>query len=246
MLPSPAAARCPAALPPGGRTSRILENRLNRSFRINATLHYVHDPLCGWCYGAEPLVKAAAAVPGLELALHGGGLWPAPTRLPDEMRSYIREADARVGGISGQPYGEAYLSGLLMDPTLTLESRPVTAAVLAAEAIDAAKGFAMLGAIQHAHYERGLKVVEPEVLRQIADEIGLDRDAYETALNEVDAASHISSTQRFMQQIGARGFPTFVLEIGGQWFAVPHAQFASDAAGFAGWLGRMLDEHAAA
>lgn len=24
-----------------------------------ATLHYIHDPLCGWCYGAAPLVKAA-------------------------------------------------------------------------------------------------------------------------------------------------------------------------------------------
>ena len=22
-------------------------------------LHYVYDPLCGWCYAAEPLVKAS-------------------------------------------------------------------------------------------------------------------------------------------------------------------------------------------
>lgn len=21
------------------------------------TLHYIHDPLCGWCYGAAPLVR---------------------------------------------------------------------------------------------------------------------------------------------------------------------------------------------
>ena len=27
---------------------------------MSATLHYVYDPLCGWCYGAEPLVWAAA------------------------------------------------------------------------------------------------------------------------------------------------------------------------------------------
>ncbi|MCF3992670.1 DsbA family protein, partial [Pseudomonas aeruginosa] len=23
------------------------------------TLHYLYDPLCGWCYGASPLLAAA-------------------------------------------------------------------------------------------------------------------------------------------------------------------------------------------
>lgn len=162
------------------------------------------------------------------------------------MRQYILQADARVAEISGQPYGEAYRSGLLLDPTLTLESRPTTAAVLAAESVEGSKGFAMLKGIQHAHYERGLKVVEPDVLSQIAEEIGLDRDAFEAALSEVDADSHISNTRRFMHQIGTNGFPAFVLQIDDRWFAVPNRQFASNAAGFAGWLSQMLDEHAAA
>ncbi|HUF73771.1 MAG TPA: DsbA family protein [Gammaproteobacteria bacterium] len=219
---------------------------LQEAGNISATLHYIHDPLCGWCYAAEPLVKAAAEVPGLALKLHGGGLWPEPTRLPEDMRNYIRDADERAAKLSGQPYGEAYLSGLLLDPTLTLESRPTTAAVLAVESIDPSKGLAMLTGIQHAHWEHGLKVVEREVLRRIAGEIGLDRAAFETALDAVDADAHIASTRRIMQQIGAGGFPAFVLEIDGQWSAVPNRQFASDPRGFASWLGRMLGEHAAA
>jgi putative protein-disulfide isomerase len=73
---------------------------------MNAVLHYIYDPLCGWCYGAEPLVWAASKVDGLTLRLHAGGLWPQPTRLPDHMRRYIQQADARVGEISGQPDGE--------------------------------------------------------------------------------------------------------------------------------------------
>ena len=43
-----------------------------------AVLHYLYDPLCGWCYGAEPLVDAARSVQGLEVRLHAGGLWPVP------------------------------------------------------------------------------------------------------------------------------------------------------------------------
>ncbi|HUQ50894.1 MAG TPA: DsbA family protein, partial [Gammaproteobacteria bacterium] len=92
---------------------------------MNAVLHYIYDPLCGWCYGAEPLVSAASNVDGLALRMHAGGLWPQPTRLPDQTRRYIAQADARVGQMSGQPYGEPYLNGLLFDPELVLESRPV-------------------------------------------------------------------------------------------------------------------------
>ena len=32
-----------------------------------ATLHYIYDPLCGWCYGSAPLVKAAREIGGLRM-----------------------------------------------------------------------------------------------------------------------------------------------------------------------------------
>ena len=60
------------------------------------TLHYIHDPLCGWCYGIAPLIKAAAALPDVEMHLHGGCLWPRPTVLPAAVRRQIRLADARA------------------------------------------------------------------------------------------------------------------------------------------------------
>jgi putative protein-disulfide isomerase len=178
-------------------------------------------------------------VPGLAIRLHGGGLWPEPIRLPAETRQYIRQMDERAARISGQPYGVAYLDGLLPDPTMTLESRPTTAAVLAAEAM-AGMGLAMLRGIQHAHYERGLKVVDNDVLRLIAGEIGLDPDEFAAECARVGVDEHITNSRRFMQQIGAAGFPAFVLEAGEQWSAVPHQRYASDPAGFAAWLGQAI------
>jgi putative protein-disulfide isomerase len=210
---------------------------------MNATLHYIYDPLCGWCYGAEPLVWAAAKVDGLALRMHAGGLWPQPTRLPADMRRYIQQADARVGQMSGQPYGEPYLNGLLFDPELVLESRPVIAAVLAAQALDPAKALPMLRGIQHAHYERGEHVVRPETLRRIASEVGLDAAEFERALTSVAVDEHIGASQELMNNVGARGFPTFVLQIGEDWFAVPHGRFASAPAKFAEWLDGQLRAH---
>ena len=207
---------------------------------MNATLHYLYDPLCGWCYGAEPLAKAAEGVIGLDLKLHAGALWPEPTQLPEHMRRYIQQADARIAQMSGQPFGDAYLNHLLLDPALVLESRPVVAAVLAAQQLDPTKALPMLRGIQHAHYEQGRHVVQEATLVDIAKSVGLDAAAFLSALHSVPVDRHIAEAREFMNNIGAQGFPTFVLQIGDDWFGVPHGRFASAPAQFAEWLEAQL------
>jgi len=207
---------------------------------MTAVLHYIYDPLCGWCYGAEPLAWAAAKVDGLTLRLHAGALWPQPTRLPEGTRRYIQQADQRIAQMSGQPFGTPYLTGLLEDPTLVLDSRPVIAAVLAAQSLDAAKGLPMLKGIQHAHYERGQRVVEEGTLLEIAAGIGLDGVAFAAALRSVPVDEHIAASRALMSKVGAQGFPTFVLEIDSDWLAAPHGRFASSPAQFGEWLDGQL------
>ncbi len=213
---------------------------------MTAVLHYIYDPLCGWCYGAEPLAWAAANIDGLPLEMHAGGLWPQPTSLPESMRRYIQQADARVANLSGQPYGEPYLNGLLLDPTMVLESRPPTAAILAARALDPTKALAMLKGIQHAHYERGLRVVDPDVLVRIAGELGLDREKFTSAMRAAPVDEHIGESQQLMGRLGAQGFPFFALEVGDDWYPVPHGRFAANAAAFRDWLAGQVRSFAAA
>ena len=205
-----------------------------------AKLHYIYDPLCGWCYGAEPLVRAAEGVAGLELELHAGALFPQPTQLAPEMRRYIQQADRRVGEISGQPYGDAYLNGLLLDPSLVLDSPPTIAAVLAAQSLDPAKALPMLRGIQHAHWEHGRRVVEHDVLCDIAAACGLDRAEFAAALDTVPVDAHIEDTRRLMSHVGAGGFPTFVLQVQDRLQPVPHQRFASSPADFQRWLESQL------
>lgn len=203
---------------------------------MHPALHYIYDPLCGWCYGAEPLVTAAAGVDGLALELHAGALWPEPTRLPAETRAYIEQADARIASMSGQPFGQAYLTGLLRDPELVLESRPTIAAVLAAQSLGAPRALPMLRAIQHAHYEHGRHVGQRDVLVDLAAGIGLDGQAFEAALSQAPVDEHIAESRALMARVGARGFPTFVLETGGEWRVIPNHRFAGAPAAFRSWL----------
>src|SRR5256885_3464591 len=72
-------------------------------------LHYIFDPLCGWCYAAAPLVKAARSVPGVTLQWHGGGmLTGAHTRtITADWRGHVMPHDQRIAEMTGQPFGRS-------------------------------------------------------------------------------------------------------------------------------------------
>ena len=184
-------------------------------------LHYLYDPLCGWCYAAEPLVEAAAGA-GVAIVLHGGGLWDPAVQAPAAKRRSMRETDARIARSTGQPFGQAYLEGLLIDPASVWWSRPTIAAVLAAESLEAGRGLAMIAAVQRAHYLEGRRVVENAVLADAADAIGLDRPRYSQAVRSAPVDAHIQATRRLMRSHGLQGFPSFLLERDGGIARLPH------------------------
>lgn len=183
-----------------------------------AVLHYIYDPLCGWCYGAAPLVEAARRVPGLRLALHGGGMLSGSNRrhITADWRSHVLPHDLRIAQMTGQPFGDAYRDGLLNDKGAVLDSSPPITAVLAAEAIDG-QGAAMLHALQHAHYVDGLRIAELPVLLALASQLGLDQATFASKYDQLAGeatARHIADSRALLAQVGGHGFPTFALDDG--------------------------------
>ena len=192
-----------------------------------AILHYIHDPLCGWCYAAQPLVSAAQAQLGSRLALrlHGGGLFGEPRRVDAALAQHIVHSDERIAQLTRQPFGKAYKQGLLADDGIVLHSLPPIAAVLAAESLDAAQAYPMLVAIQNAHYQRGLRVVEPTVLTELAKAIGLNRAQFTQAFARADGHAlyeHMQASRRLLGEAGGHGFPTLLLDIDGRRTLLPH------------------------
>lgn len=143
-----------------------------------ATLHYIFDPLCGWCYAAAPLLQAASTLPGLAIALHGGGMLAGSNRRPvtPQWRAHVLPHDQRIAALSGQPFGDAYFDGLLRDSGAVLDSAPPTTAILAAEAL-AGRGLQMLARQQRAHYVEGRRIADASVLQALAADIGLVPEA---------------------------------------------------------------------
>ena len=185
------------------------------------TLHYVYDPLCGWCYAAEPLVAAAVAA-GVPVVLHGGGLWDPAVHATDAKRRMMRETDAHISRLTGQRFGPGYLDGLLVDPQSLWWSRPTIAAVLAADALSPGRGVDMIGAVQRAHYRDGRRVVEDEVLVDCARAIGLDPQRFRDALEQTPVDAHVADTRALMRRHGLGGFPSFLVGHGGALARLPH------------------------
>lgn len=200
-----------------------------------AVLHYIYDPMCGWCYAAEPLVEAARQT-GIEIILAGGNLFPVPSVVEPAKRQAIRLADSRIEQLTGQPFGDSYLNGLLNDPTSTWWSRPTIAAVLAAKQIDPRSGFRMLKAIQKAHYVDGRRVSEAETLADIAQELDFDRQTFSDTLTAAPVDEHIQATRALMARHDLHGFPSFLLEHRGTFHRVPHEQVYGKPASFVAML----------
>ena len=208
-----------------------------------AVLHYIYDPLCGWCYAAAPLIKVARDV--VPVVPHGGGMMSGARRqqVSAQLRDYVMPHDRRIAQMTGQPFGDAYFEGLLRDNTAVFDSVPPTAAMLAAEQL-AGRGLDMLARLQTAHYVEGRRIADRAVLIELAVDLGLGEAAYTAALEEALGApvqSHIQATRALMERVAAAGFPALLLQTAegvttkvdvGAWLGKPDA--------FAQWLRQQV------
>lgn len=204
-------------------------------------LHYIYDPLCGWCYGAKPLLQAAQAV--LPVIAHGGGMMTGANRqkVSPQLRNYVMPHDRRIAEYSGQPFGEAYFEGLLRDHTAVFDSAPPIAAVLAAEQM-AGRGLELLGRLQSAHYVGGRRIADESVLFELAHGMELDREAFEKAFRAADTEGHIRNSRALLAKVGGQGFPTLALEHNDQFTLIDIGPWLGKPQAFAQWLDQSLPD----
>lgn len=214
---------------------------------VNPTLHYIHDPLCGWCYAAAPLVKAAREA--MPVVAHGGGMMAGARRkaVTDAWRTFVMPHDRRIAMLSGQPFGAAYFDGLLRDHGAIFDSAPPTTAVLAAEQL-ASKGPDLLARLQTAHYVEGRRIADLDVLAELASEIGIEHEPFVAAFARLEGAAteaHFAESHKLLQQVRGNGFPTFALEAEGRLELVPSAPYLGQVQAWRDHLATLISVGAA-
>ena len=207
----------------------------------DTTLHYVYDPLCGWCYGAAPLLEAAAGIPTLRIALHAGVLWLGPRRQPmgQALRDHVRPHDERIQALTGQPFGERYFNELLLSDGLLLDSEPPIRAILAVTELGGNE-LRLLHRIQQSHYLDGQWVGDQAHLARLAQEQGITPAAFAQAFEQVDLAGHLAQSQGWLRRLGGQGFPTLGLMRGGSLIPLPVSSFLGEPQAFASHLAALM------
>lgn len=209
-----------------------------------ATLHYIHDPLCGWCYGAAPLVAAARQI--MTVRAHGGGMMTGDRRqhVTPQLRQYVMQHDRRIAQLTGQPFGEAYFDGLLCDASAVFDSEPPITAILAAEQAHG-RGLDMLARIQRAHYAEGRRVADDAVLHALAMGLGLDAATFAAAFEACRGQAvqaHMAAARALLARVDGAD-PTFVLERGGELTVIDLGPFLGQPARWRDWLSAQTRSH---
>lgn len=210
---------------------------------MNTILHYIADPLCGWCFGAAPLLAASQKVEHLPIQIHLGGLFSAPNnqQVDAAMVRFIMSHHERITQLTGQTPLDK-MSQLLNSGSAILDSTPPIKACLAAEQAGG-NILSYYQALINAHFMDGLRIVEDETLGQIAVECGIDTENFQNAfnaLNEAAVVQHINASRALLQTVGGQGFPTFALEQNGQIEILNHQRLFNNPAGWQESLNDIL------
>ena len=172
-------------------------------------LVYFADPMCSWCYGFAPVMRALADQfdGALGLRIVTGGLQPGHTlELRPKDRAYLQETWQRVAEASGQPFDFSCLDR----EAFIYDTEPACRAVVVARSVGDRAALDLMAAISSAFYAHNRDVTREDVLADIAGEHGHDRSEFAAALATPGARETTALDFAFAKQSGVEGFPCLV------------------------------------
>lgn len=176
---------------------------------MQKNLIYFADPMCSWCWGFQPVMaNIRARVDGqADTVIFVGGLRPFTEKaMTEKDKGYVRGHWNHVFEASGQPFDFAFFDrdGFVYD------TEPACRAVVAARRMDESKSHPMLDRLHRAFYAECRDTTDPEVIADLASDVGLDRDAFKAMHADEQSRQETLAEFHYTQRSQINGFPTLV------------------------------------
>lgn len=141
---------------------------------MSGTLVYGFDPLCGWCHGLVPAMRALHdARPDLPVRLVMAGLVSGARVGPyAAAEGYIRGASERLRQVTGRTASEAFFD-LIRRPGVLGDSGPPCVAIAAVGEADPGREVEFAHAVIEAHFEDGADLGDPATYPPLCGRMGL-------------------------------------------------------------------------
>ena len=183
---------------------------------MRTTVTYLFDPLCGWCYGASPVIQHLGQQAGIQLELAPTGLFAGGGRTMDAaFADYAWSNDVRIAKLTGQRFTEDYRSQVRGRHGSRFDSATATLALTAVSLTVPQRELETLKALQEARYVQGLDtcdvLVVEKLLRELGFTVAADRLVADDAELLAANAARIQKARGLMQTFGVQGVPTMVV-----------------------------------
>jgi putative protein-disulfide isomerase len=182
----------------------------------NASLIYVHDPMCSWCFGFSKTFKTLMdELPaGIKVKrLLGGLATDSNEPMPEATRSMVRQNWQRI---------EQAIPGVLFNYGFWDNCEPRRATYPACRAVIAARqqGDAfdelMTQKIHQAYYQQARNPSDDSTLIELAVEMGLDQKTFSDDLTTDETQQTLLDEINLARSLGVNGFPSLMMECNGR------------------------------
>ena len=180
----------------------------------SATLYYIHDPMCSWCWGFNSTWKNVKdSLPSsISIQYILGGLAPDSSEpMPIEMRKYIQTSWSKIEQkISGVKFNYDFWDNC----TPKRSTYPACRAVIAVKNQNPDLEQAIIKLIQQAYYVDAKNPSEDSTLIELAKTLDIDIKQFTHDLNFESTQQQLLDDIALMQTLGVSSFPSLVLKIG--------------------------------
>ncbi len=180
------------------------------------TLTYLFDPLCGWCYGASPMIQKLAQQSNLKLELAPTGLFSGGGRTMDAaFAEYAWANDVRIEKLTGQRFTEQYRAQVLGKHGSRFDSDTATLALTAVALTEPQRELETLKVLQEARYVYAQDITDTAVVEKLLRDMDLvaAADLLATGDTELRLANdaRLQRAQHLLRTYGITGVPNIVV-----------------------------------
>ncbi|PJG82306.1 disulfide bond formation protein DsbA [Caviibacterium pharyngocola] len=183
---------------------------------------YLYDPLCGWCYGASPVLQKIAE--NYPLVLQPTGLFSGTGRkMTAEFAHHAWTNDQRINKLTGQQFSEDYLHNIL-ETESNFDSYNILLALAAVRQIAPEQEMKALNALQEVRYISGRDNTDFAVITEVLEMLGLGKavELCQTEATKQMVEQQIEQGQQLASLHQVQGVPNVILHKGEEQGIIPN------------------------